>query len=48
MVIDRLCRERDELRQTENILRLECSTAHEECDRAIRERDEARREAKAR
>jgi len=41
-VIARLREERDELRRTEERLRPECGTAHEDRDRAIRERDEAR------
>ena len=46
-VIARLRRERDELRRTEERLRSERSTAHEECDWAVRERNEACREARA-
>ena len=41
-VITRLREERDELRRTEEILRLERGTARDDRDRAIRERDEAR------
>ena len=37
--------ERDELRRTEERLRSERGTAHEDCDQATRERDEARRVA---
>ena len=40
--ITRLHRERDELCQTIERLRSECGSVHEERDRAIRERDEAR------
>ena len=47
-MIDQLCKERDKLRRTEDRLRLERTTAHEECNQTVRERDEARREAKAR
>ena len=46
-MIARLRGERDELRQTEERLCLERGIAHEDHDRAIRERDEARREAEA-
>ena len=42
-VIAGLCEEQDELRRTEERLLLERGTAHEDHDRAIRERDEARR-----
>ena len=41
-VIARLCGERDELLRTEERLRSERSTAHEDRDRAIWELDEAR------
>jgi hypothetical protein len=41
-VIARLHEERDDLRRTEERLRLEHGTAREDHDRAIRERDEAR------
>ena len=44
-MIARLCREQDELRRTKERLRSECSMAHEEGDRAIRDCGEARQEA---
>ena len=46
-VIARLRGEWDELRRTEERLRSERSTAHEEHDRAIQEHNDARREAEA-
>jgi len=46
-VIARLHGEWDELRWTEGRLRSERSTAHEDRDQAIRERDEARWEVRA-
>ena len=46
-MIARLRRERDELRRTEERLRSERSTAHEDHDQAIRERDEAHWEVRA-
>ena len=39
--VAQLCKERDELLETIGRLRSERSTAHEECDCAIQERDEA-------
>ena len=45
VLIDRLCGERDEARQSEERFCSEGSAAREERDRVIRERDEARRVA---
>ena len=47
-MIDRQRKERDELRRTKDRLRSERSTAHEVCDRTIRECDEAHWEVEAR
>ena len=44
-MITRLHEEQDELCWTEKRLRSERGTAHEDCDRATRERDEAHRVA---